>query len=227
MHEIEHAQTYYSAPRTVALTSTAIAERLARYRAMATCAGCRQRIAASLPVARRGVEVFHPACVGYHDRRQVATTSLLKVPAPSIIGRLEGVAVLVGEPCTVYVEGGPVREQFASGAFDRWLRAGSPVRLRVDHGIALNGRYALLEEQCSALRFAFDLEDGPAERRALEAVRSAQCRGCSVAFKPVLQRMAWSGGDVLLRTDVRLSEVSLCISGRPAWCGTFCRVAAR
>ena len=214
---------YYGGPRSAAWP-TPMDERLAQSRPHATCAHCRQTIAQAVPLALRGTSTFHPTCAAAWDRQQLAS-STRAATVPTIIGRLEGVAVLIGEPCECSTEGGVLREQFQRGAFSRWLRAGVDVHLRIDHRVTLRGRYTQLEEACDELRFAFDLEDGPAERAALAAVTSGQCRGCSVGFRPVMHRWSWNAGNVLLRTDARLTEISLCVSGGPAWCGT--RVSAR
>ena len=213
-------QTYYGAPRAAARRT--LDEVLAASRTHATCAHCRQGIALAVPLALRGAYVFHPLCAAAWDRQQQAS-SAPAATVPTIIGRLDGVAVIIGEPCEVRLARGVEREQFQSGAFDRWLRAGCSVEFRTDHSVTLKGAYRRLEETQGALRFTFDLADGAEEQRALAAVTSGRCRGCSIAFHSVRERWGWHGGDVILRDDVRLTEISLCLSGSPAWCGTWAR----
>ena len=212
---------YYGGPRSAAWP-TPMDERLAQSRPHATCAHCRQGIALAVPMVLRGTSTFHPICAAAWDRQQQAS-SARAATVPTIIGRLEGVAVIVGEPCEVRLPRGVEREQFQSGCFTRWLNAGCAVALCIDHDSTLRGRYTLLEEQQHELRFAFDLAAGAEEQRALSAVQAGRCRGCSIAFRPVRDRWGWNGGDVILRDDVRLLEISLCLSGSPLWCATWAR----
>ena len=101
------------------------------------------------------------------------------------------------------------KERFAPGAFTRSIaERGNKIRLFVGHDtkkLAI-GKPVELHEQPDGVHAAFEISDTTAGNDALESVRNGYADSFSVGFRPLRHRM---DGDVLVRTEAALREVSL------------------
>lgn len=129
-----------------------------------------------------------------------------------------GTVVPYGQVAEVSDGGGrPYQERFEFGAFDRSIRErGSKVRLFDSHNTRRLpiGKAIELREHQDGLHAAFEIAATRDGDDALELVRSGTVDAFSVGFRGVRER--WDG-DVMVRTEVALMEVSLV--GLPAYVG--------
>jgi HK97 family phage prohead protease len=129
-----------------------------------------------------------------------------------------GTVMPFGQVAEVSDGGGrPYRERFQFGAFDRSIRErGNKVRLFDSHNTRRLplGRAVDLQERSDGLHAAFEIAATRDGDDALELVRSGTVDAFSVGFRPVHER--WDG-DIMVRTEVALMEVSLV--GLPAYAG--------
>ncbi|NEW58589.1 HK97 family phage prohead protease [Nocardia cyriacigeorgica] len=135
------------------------------------------------------------------------------VAAESITGRtVHGVVVPYGQVATVRDSGNygqPYKERFEMGAFARSIEErGHKIRLMVAHNERSLpiGRAVELIETTAGLRAAFLVSDTGAGNDALRLIADGVVDSFSVGFSPVRHRM---DGDVVVRTEVALREVSL------------------
>lgn len=137
--------------------------------------------------------------------------------APGTGRTVFGVVVPYGQVADVSDGGRPYRERFERGAFDRSIRErGAKVRLFDSHNTRRLpiGRAVELREQSDGLHAAFEIAATRDGDDALELVRSGTVDSFSVGFRGIRER--WDG-DVLVRTEAALMEVSLV--GLPAYAG--------
>ncbi|OBK82137.1 hypothetical protein A5649_09790 [Mycolicibacter heraklionensis] len=129
-----------------------------------------------------------------------------------------GLAVPFGQVATVSDAGGrPYREMFERGSFRRTIaERGNKVRLLIghDHRRLPIGKATALEERADGLYCEFYVSRTSAGDDALIAVRDGLAGGFSVGFAGI--REHWDG-DVLVRTEVALREVS--VTEFPAYSG--------
>lgn len=126
------------------------------------------------------------------------------------IGRtVYGVVAPYGQTVEVRDGFSQFKERFAPGAFTRSIaERGSKLKLFVGHDtrrLAI-GKVTELFEQPDGLHAAFEISDTTAGNDALESVRNGYADSFSVGFRPIRHRM---DGDVLVRTECALREVSL------------------
>ena len=193
------------------------------YRDRATCAECRQRIHhPTLPMAVRGVKIFHPGCAVRYDARAQRSTPVASAPN-RVLARITGVALPFNQRCLIVDQDGTSEsELFRFGVFGASIPA-SGVRLAVGHGaIPLKGSFARIWENAGALTFHFKLEDGPQERRVLSQIRNGEMTGCSIGFRPGQGARV---GMTLEHICATLTEISLCVApSKPAWYGAHVAV---
>jgi hypothetical protein len=113
---------------------------------------------------------------------------------------------------------GQYAERFEVGAFARTIaERGDKIRLFSVHSASRNlplGRATELVEQPDGLHVAFALGETQDADEALSLVRDGIVDAFSIGFRPVAEHRE---GDVLVRTEVELIEVSLV--GLPAYSG--------
>lgn len=123
---------------------------------------------------------------------------------------LYGLAVPFGDTITVNDGGAsPYKERFAPGSTSRTARErGHKIRLFTQHDRRRLpiGRATRLEETARGLEVEFDVANTVDGDDALELVRTGVIDAFSVGFTPI--RAHWDG-DVLVRDEVALGEVSL------------------
>lgn len=131
---------------------------------------------------------------------------------------LYGLAVPFGQVATVSDgDGRPYRERFERGAFARSIRErGDKIKLLVGHDIRRLpiGKATTLEERADGLYAEFAISDTSAGNDALTAIRDGLAGSFSIGFAGI--REHWDG-DVLVRTEVALREVS--VTEFPAYSG--------
>lgn len=128
-----------------------------------------------------------------------------------------GVVVPFGQVAEVSDGAGSYRERFEFGSFDRSIRErGSKVRLFDSHNTRRLpiGRATELNERSDGLHAAFEIAATRDGDDALELVRSGTVDSFSIGFRGIRERF---DGDVMVRTEVALMEVSLV--GLPAYAG--------
>ncbi|MEZ0341530.1 HK97 family phage prohead protease [Mycobacterium sp. pV006] len=128
-----------------------------------------------------------------------------------------GTVVPYGQIAEVSDGGRPYRERFEFGAFDRSIRErGNKVRLFDSHNTRRLplGRATELQEHQEGLHAAFEIAATRDGDDALELVRSGTVDAFSIGFRGIRERL---DGDVVVRTEVALMEVSLV--GLPAYAG--------
>ena len=120
-----------------------------------------------------------------------------------------GIVAPFGQVAEVSDGGRPYRERFDFGAFSRSIsERGGKVKLFTGHETRKLpvGRATSLREQSDGLHAEFLVADTVDGRDALELVRSGIIDSFSVGFRGIRERM---DGDVVVRTEVALMEVSL------------------
>ncbi|OBJ74377.1 HK97 family phage prohead protease [Mycobacterium sp. 1274756.6] len=129
-----------------------------------------------------------------------------------------GLAVPFGQVAEVSDGGGhPYQERFERGSFARSIRErGDKIKLLVGHDQRRLpiGRATALEERADGLYAEFVVSETTAGSDALTAIRDGLAGGFSIGFAGIRDR--WDG-DVLVRTEVALREVS--VVGFPAYAG--------
>ena len=128
-----------------------------------------------------------------------------------------GIVAPYNQVAEVRDRGMPYRERFDHGAFTRSIRErGSKIRLFAVHDLRKLpiGKAVELREQPDGLHAAFEIAATRDGEDALELVRTGVVDGFSVGFKSIKQRQ---DGDVLVRTEAALLEVSL--TGLPSYPG--------
>lgn len=138
--------------------------------------------------------------------------------APGAGRTVYGLAVPFGQVATVSDgDGRPYRERFERGAFTRTIaERGDKIKLLIghDHRRLPIGKAVTLEERADGLFAEFAVSDTTAGNDALTAIRDGLAGGFSVGFSGI--RDHWDG-DVLVRTEVALREVS--VTEFPAYAG--------
>lgn len=130
---------------------------------------------------------------------------------------IHGVVVPYGQVAEVSDGGRPYRERFEFGACDRSIRErGSKVRLFTGHETRKLpiGKAVELREHHDGLHAAFEVAATRDGDDALELVRSGTVDSFSIGFRGIRERR---DGDVVVRTEIALMEVSLV--GMPAYAG--------
>ncbi|WP_406306256.1 HK97 family phage prohead protease [Streptomyces sp. NBC_00885] len=128
-----------------------------------------------------------------------------------------GTAVPYGQIAEIQEGGRVFRERFEYGSFARTIKLrGDKVRLFTGHQHQRLpiGRASELTEMRDGLHVSFLVSDTTEGNEALTLVRDGVVSSFSVGIKPISERM---DGDVLVRTEVALYEVSLV--GMPAYEG--------
>jgi HK97 family phage prohead protease len=185
----------------------------------ATCRRCGQRILSVSRLVTRGDECFHADCAKRHDQQQQRQAA--PSTAQTAIGTVVGIALPFGVPCSIEhrTADGDVfsrSEQFAHGAFTESIERGGQA-LKIDHCTAVPGRLTLFGEGPD-LRFRFRVHDSMVGRRLLDHVRRDEARGASIAFRA--RRIHYGFAHVEVVDEAELTEISVCIDGKPAWYST-------
>jgi HK97 family phage prohead protease len=138
--------------------------------------------------------------------------------APGDGRTLFGLAVPYGQVAEVSDgDGRTYKERFEVGSTTRTIRErGDKIRLLIGHDTRRLpiGKATRLEERSEGLYAEFAVSDTNAGNDALTAVRDGLVGGFSVGFRGIRDR--WEG-DVLVRTEVALNEISL--TEYPAYSG--------
>ncbi|TPW98034.1 HK97 family phage prohead protease [Mycolicibacterium fortuitum] len=130
---------------------------------------------------------------------------------------IHGVVVPYGQVTEVSDGGRPYRERIDFGACDRSIRErGSKIRLFTGHETRKLpiGKAVELREHYDGLHAAFEVAATRDGDDALELVRSGTVDSFSIGFRGIRERR---DGDVVVRTEIALMEVSLV--GIPAYAG--------
>jgi HK97 family phage prohead protease len=189
-------------------------EHLKSARRQMCCARCRQSISEYLLMEVRGSRGYHPSCARILDGIQQRTAPA----APSVIGRIVGVAVPFNRYCYVTPRGGDARtELFDQRAFDDSIRGGGQ-QLTIDHCGAVSGRLELFPEP-QGLLFRHRVHDTPLGRQTIERITRGECLGCSIGFRAATDGETVDRYGVVV-TRATLTEVALCFTGKPAWHST-------
>lgn len=136
---------------------------------------------------------------------------------PGIGRTIHGVVVPYGQVTEVSDGGRPYLERFEYGACARSIRErGSKIRLFTGHETRKLpiGKAVELREHRDGLHAAFEVAATRDGDDALELVRSGTVDSFSIGFRGIRERL---DGDVVVRTEIALLEVSLV--GMPAYAG--------